>query len=72
MVGIYHFEKKIGAMTPCYNMTNKNDNFVKIKRRILVYKDARFITLIQLYTFDDSECLVSKCKPVIPCTVLLN
>ena len=39
----------------------------KIKRRIVVYEDARFIILFQVHTYDDSKfLLVSKSIPIIP------
>ena len=49
--------------------TDKKNASRKLKKHIVVHKDARFITLFQVHTYDDSEfLLVSKCIPIIPCT----
>ena len=57
MLGTCHFEKKIVAIFQCHYKTNGTHNSVslnrkaqshKIKRRFVVHKDARFITLYGL------------------------
>ena len=60
----------------CNYLRNGTHNFLsltrkvqsrKINRRIVVYKDARFITLFQVLPLDDSKfLLVSKYIPIIP------
>ena len=67
MKGSCHFEKKIGAITPCVylkngthysvSLTRKVQNH-KIKRDIAVNKEDRFITLFQVHTYDDSKLFI--------------
>ena len=69
VLGTCHFEKKIGAISPCYYLKNGTHSSVsltrnmqshKLKRRIAVDKDARFITSSQNFFL-----------PIIPCTFQL-
>ena len=79
--GMCHFDKKIGAIIPCHYLKNGTHNSVtltrklqihKSKRHIVVSKDARFTSLFQVHTYDDSKfLLVSKCIAKILCTFQL-
>ena len=76
VLGTCHFEKKIGAFFPYMKKGTHNSVFLarkvqshKRKRLNAVYKDARFITLFQVHTYDDSKfLLVSICIPITPWT----
>ena len=57
MIGTCHFEKKVGAIIPM-SLTRKVQGH-EIKRHIVVYKDARFLTFLEIH--------FSKCLPIIPC-----
>ena len=62
MLGTCHFEKTIGAIIPCHYLKNGTHNSVslsrkvqspKIRRHIVVNRDARFISLFQVHSYDD-------------------
>ena len=82
MLETCHFETKIRAIIPCHYLKNGTHNFVsltrkmqshKLKRHIVVNKDARFITFFQVHTYEDSDLLLFlKCVPTIPCTFPLR
>ena len=61
------YENKIGTIILCHYLEIGTNNSVsltrkvqshKIKRHIVAYKDARFITLFQICTYDFSKLLL--------------
>ena len=64
MKGMCHFEKQIWAIIPCPYLKNWTHNSVPLTRKVqshkvkwhfVVNKDARFITLFEIHTYDDSK-----------------
>ena len=58
------FFEKIGATIPCHFLKDRTHFSVslarkvqshKLKRHYVVYKDAGFLTLFQVHTYDDSK-----------------
>ena len=63
------FEKQ----NPLFRVTDKNVQLHKLKRRIVVHEDARFILLFRVYRYDEPKfLLVSKFIPIITCTFPLR
>ena len=78
VLGACHFQKKIWAIIPYHYLKKGTHNSVsltrkvqshRIKKRIVIAKDTRFIILFQVHRCEDSKfLLVSKCIPMTSCT----